>query len=132
MLAGKQTGGKVAVLFLCDEPGAPGPPLHFHTNEDELFLVIEGEYSFFAEGEWTDVGAGAVIFAPKGVAHCYHNSGTTKASHWTITVPAGFERYLPRFLEERANPAGPDRERIDELNREFGIVILGGQPPRTK
>jgi uncharacterized cupin superfamily protein len=132
MLAGEQTGGKLAVLFLSDEPGSPGPPLHVHCNEDELFLITEGEYSFFAEGEWTDVGAGAVVYAPKGVAHCYRNIGTTTARHWTITTPAGFERYLPRFVEEMAKPNGPNRDRIDELNQEFGMVILGEQPPHSE
>jgi mannose-6-phosphate isomerase-like protein (cupin superfamily) len=132
MLKGEQTGGTLAVLCIADEPGAPGPPLHVHAHEDELILVIAGEYSFFAEGRWTDVGAGAVVYLPRGVAHCYRPIGTTPGRHWTLTTPAGFEQFLPRFLEETANPNGPDRDKLAALSREFGVVILGEQPARDE
>jgi mannose-6-phosphate isomerase-like protein (cupin superfamily) len=132
VLSGEQTSGTLAVLFFTDEPGSPGPPLHVHANEDELFLIAEGEYSFYADGHWADVSAGAVIYAPKGVAHCYRNIGRTTARHWTITTPSGFEQFLPRFVKEMANPNGPDRGRIAEINREYGMEILGEQPPRAE
>jgi mannose-6-phosphate isomerase-like protein (cupin superfamily) len=132
VLSGEQTRGTLAVLIFPDEPGPPGPPLHVHANDDELFLITEGEYRFYADGDWTDVGVGAVVYLPKGVAHCYYNSGTTTARHWTLTTPSGFERFLPRFVEEMAKPNGPDRGRIAEISREYGIEILGEQPPETK
>ena len=89
MLSGKQTGGTLAVVASTQAPDS-GPPLHIHWNEDELFLLVEGHYSFFAEGRWVEVGAGGAVYLPKGIAHRYRNIGTTTGRHWVITTPSGW------------------------------------------
>ena len=43
LLGGEQTGGMLAVMFDVTPPGG-GPPLHVHSKEDELFLVVEGRF----------------------------------------------------------------------------------------
>lgn len=120
MLSGEQTGGMLAKLA-CTQPPDSGPPLHLHSNEDELFLMVEGNYSFFADGLWTEVGAGSAVYLPKGIAHCYRNIGTMTGRHWVITTPSGWERFMTRYADELANPDGINQDRIAEITQEHGI-----------
>lgn len=123
MLSGEQTSGTLAVL-LNTEVEAGGPPLHVHANEDELFLVVDGQYSFFTEGRWTDVGVGGVVYFPKGTVHTYRHIGSGIGRLWILTTPSGFERFFERYAAEVTNPAGPDMQRIVEISREHGIEYV--------
>ena len=78
MLSGEQTDRALAVAACTQAPDS-GPPLHIHKNEDELFLLAEGHYSFFAEGRWVEVGAGGLVYLPKRIAHCYRKHWN---NHW--------------------------------------------------
>ncbi len=91
MLSGEQTGGTLAVI-LNTEVGEGGPPPHVHANEDELFLVVDGHYSFFAEGHWTDVGAGGVVYLPRGTVHTYRN---TVIASWHSNTGGQGARHAP-------------------------------------
>lgn len=123
MLGGEYTGGTLMVMSELTPPGG-GPPLHFHRNEDELFFVVEGQISYFVEGHWTQVGAGGVVYLPRGVAHTYRNTGAAPSRHWIITTPAGFETFFARCADEFAQPGGPNMERIVNIHHEHGIELL--------
>jgi quercetin dioxygenase-like cupin family protein len=47
---GKETGGKYSVWEI-NAPSLSGPPPHYHTNLEEAFYVLEGEFSF-QYNEW--------------------------------------------------------------------------------
>lgn len=47
------------------------PPLHVHETEDEIFVILEGEFSFQVGDETRTHGPGTVLFGPKGVPHTY-------------------------------------------------------------
>ena len=42
---------------------------HKHDNEDEMFLVIEGQLLMELEGETLEVNAGEFVIIPKGTEH---------------------------------------------------------------
>jgi quercetin dioxygenase-like cupin family protein len=128
LLGGEQTGGKLAVMFDITPPGG-GPPLHVHSREDELFLVVEGRISYFADGRWTEVAPGGAVFLPRGSTHCYRNVGTTPSKHWILATPSGFEKFFARCAEEFCKPGGPQMSRIVEICQEQGIQLLGDPPP---
>jgi quercetin dioxygenase-like cupin family protein len=44
-------------------PPVGGPPPHSHTNEDETFYVLEGDYEFLLNGDRHNVTAGHAIHA---------------------------------------------------------------------
>lgn len=124
LLGGEQTDGTLTVMFDVTPPGG-GPPPHYHKKEDELFLVADGRLSFFAEGEWTEVGPGGVVYLPKGVVHTYRNVGTTPSRQWVLTTPSGFEQAFARCADEFAQPGGPNMERVVGILREQGIEFVG-------
>jgi quercetin dioxygenase-like cupin family protein len=108
-------------LCLDRVPPGGGPPLHFHENEDELFIVQEGRIEYFLEHRWIELGPGAVVFIPRNVPHRFRNSSAKPARHWTLCNPSGFERFFERCAVEFAKPGGPDMSRITAVSAEHGI-----------
>jgi quercetin dioxygenase-like cupin family protein len=123
MLGGAETKQTLAVMFDTTPPGG-GPPPHFHSQEDELFLVVEGRVSFFVEGSWTEVAPGGAVYLPRGTTHCYRNTGATPSHQWILTTPAGFERFFARCADEFARASGPDMTRIVGYARDHGIEFI--------
>jgi len=87
-------------------PGG-GPPPHVHANEDELFLIVEGRISYFAEERWTEVGVGGAVYLPRNAVHTYRNVGTAPSQHRILTTPSGFEKFFARCAESSQNPVAP-------------------------
>lgn len=54
------SNGQMAFFHLVAPPMS-GPPLHFHTREDELFYVLEGELVFELDGERFTAVAGSTV-----------------------------------------------------------------------
>ena len=68
-LTRRASGDQTSIVEISGPPGDM-PPLHLHRTDDEAWVVLEGEVSFFAgSNEPVRVAAGGVAFGPKGVAH---------------------------------------------------------------
>lgn len=67
----KQTGN-LHFAFEATEPPGGGPPLHTQTYEEEIFFVLEGEITFWIDGEVIKRLAGGTVFVPRGVPHCFN------------------------------------------------------------
>ena len=124
-----QTGGALALGLDEIAPGE-GPPLHYHLNEDEVFIVLEGRIEYFVENRWVELGPGGVVFAPRNVPHRFRNPGRKPARHWTVFLPSGFETFFQRCATEFAKPGGPDMKRITSISAEHGIHYV--QPAENK
>ena len=123
LLGGEQTGGKYACAMVVTQPGG-GPPPHYHENEDEWFVVLEGEVEFWVDGAITKAGPGQAAFLPKGVPHRFRNTGATPLRMIIHTAPAGFEVFFARMTRLFAEDGGADMERIVKVSAEHGIHYL--------
>jgi quercetin dioxygenase-like cupin family protein len=119
-LEGADTGGALSLWTNITPPGS-GPPPHYHLNEDEWFVVQEGRLNFLIDGQWQEVKAGGVVFAPRGSVHTFKNVGDRPARMIISTSPSGFETFFSRCADEFAKPDGPNMERIVEISAEHGI-----------
>ena len=85
-------------------PGFVNTP-HTHT-EPEAFFVLDGNYTFFTEGEDREVGPGTVVFIPPGIRHGFvvGQQGGSLLCLW----PAAFDGYFwemnEALSEGRATP----------------------------
>jgi quercetin dioxygenase-like cupin family protein len=126
------TGGGVAVIEHL-APRGHGSPLHVHTREDEWFYVLEGELTFWVDGEVSAAPAGSFVYGPKGLPHTFIVSSQV-ARFLLVTEPAGFERFTralgqPAERHEIPPPATepPDIDGLAKLAATFGLQIVG--PP---
>ncbi|HTS18993.1 MAG TPA: cupin domain-containing protein [Verrucomicrobiae bacterium] len=122
-LSGEQTGGTLALCTLVSPPGG-GPPVHYHTHEDESFLLQEGRVSFFLDGQWTEVPVGTTVFVPRTVVHSYKNHGDRPSRMLLTASPSGFEKFFARCADEFNKSGGPNIDRLVQIAGEHGIRFV--------
>jgi quercetin dioxygenase-like cupin family protein len=122
----EETEGALSVWESTAAPGE-GPPLHRHTDEDELMYVLDGTVRFrLAEDEHV-AAAGSLVFIPRGLPHTWQNAGDQPARILFLFTPGspGMERFFERSAEL------PDDTRLAEGFGAFagdaGMEVLG--PP---
>jgi quercetin dioxygenase-like cupin family protein len=114
---GDQTGGALS-LSETRTPAGSGPPPHVHEREDEMFFVLEGEFSVTIGDETTTAAPGTFVFAPRGIPHAY--VANVPSRHLTIVSPPGFERFLADAGE--AAIAGP--QALAAVAARYGVTLL--------
>ncbi len=128
--------GQMSVVeFLA--PRGFGPPVHRHNDEDELFVVLEGEIVLRTGGVERSCGAGGIALLPRAVPHGFQ----VLSEQARILNVTGSSSGPPRFDEMVAAlgtptevPAMPSPGPIDpghvaEVCAAHGIDILGPPPP---
>lgn len=101
-----------------------GPPLHVHSDQDEIFVVREGRYLFQCGDERTMLNAGDTIFLPRGIPHSFRQMSATGHLQYMYT-PAG---NMEAFFAALANLDDiPPPEIAGALFAAHGMTIVG--PP---
>ncbi|HEY7452949.1 MAG TPA: cupin domain-containing protein [Thermoleophilaceae bacterium] len=114
------TGGAFTIF---EERDPVDTPLHVHTNEDELFYVLEGEHLFRVGDEEHRAGPGDVVFAPRGVPHAQRRVTPRSGRVLIMTSPAGFEGFFRMLAEaDAAGTLGP--EAYASASEKYGISWL--------
>ena len=96
----QRTSGAYSLFEITTRPGA-GPPPHVHHREDESFYVLEGDYEFLIGGETLRVGAGFLLYFPKGILHSHKNVGEGVGRMLLTQTPGGLYEH---FFEEVGKP----------------------------
>lgn len=104
VLAGaERTGGSISFLNHTVAPKA-GPPLHLHSQEDEMWYVLEGEFRFNAGHRMFHAPAGSLMFVPRGIPHAPQNVQDVPSRFLEMYTPAGMERFF-----EEISKSSPDQ-----------------------
>lgn len=113
-LEGTQTGGKLAMGLSKVWPEG-GPPPHIHHREDEMFVVLEGQFTFMLEDTITPpMGPGFAIYLPQGRVHQFKKVGPGPGKFLVTTVPDGFDR----FVRECGQPSVVDPQSMSAVTPE--------------
>jgi mannose-6-phosphate isomerase-like protein (cupin superfamily) len=123
----EQTGGAYSLFEVITPPGT-GPPPHVQHREDESFYVLAGEYAFSNGEETLRMGAGSLIYVPKGTLHTHKNVGGVVGRMLLTQTPGGlyecfFEGAGVPGTDLSSPPPAPTPEelqRMVELGREYG------------
>lgn len=119
-LTAEESDGRAGVTYFSAQAGETAP-LHWHTHEDELFLIAEGSVRLTADGESTVLSKGGCAFLPRGVVHGY-TVLDGPAEFFVVTTPGGFERF---FLAagDAVGTSAPDRNWSRESSRDIGAEL---------
>ncbi|CAN5556505.1 hypothetical protein BH10PSE4_BH10PSE4_31880 [soil metagenome] len=122
-VSGHDTGGRLGVFEYAGKVRG-GPPLHLHHDQDEVYLVQEGQYLFQVGEARTVVGPGGVIFLPRGVPHAFAQLGDTGRMLFMFSPAGDMEDYF-RALAQLKGPPPPEEEAA--LFAAHGMSLIG--PP---
>ena len=75
-------------------PHRHGPESHVHREEDDAFLVLDGELTFVLGDEEVAAPAGTFVLVPPGVEHTFENRTDRPVRMVNVHAPAGFDRRL--------------------------------------
>lgn len=98
LLSTQASGGITSVVMASHQPGE-GPPDHLHLSQEECIFVVEGTYSVSLNGALQTVGAGTLMFIPRGTVHSFKNVGTTTARMLDWSLPGGQDLYFEKVAE---------------------------------
>jgi len=129
-VAGKDTGGAYAVILILVPPGN-GPPLHRHHDEDELFMIEEGEFEFRFGDETRKGVPGTIGMLPRGIPHTFRNVGKTPGKMFVVITPARFEGFFVDVFALPEKERG-DLAKVAAIGKKYNLEILpppGGTAP---
>jgi mannose-6-phosphate isomerase-like protein (cupin superfamily) len=121
-LSGDQTGGRFSLFAETSPPGG-GPPPHIHANEDETFIVVEGEFEFMIGSERKRVKAGEIVFGPRMVPHTFKNVSAAPSRMYVLCAPSGFEGFF-RKVDREIGHGAPDVPKLVAIGAEFGLTFV--------
>lgn len=104
----EHSGSAYSLFEVASRPGEGGPPPHVQHRHDEAFWVLEGGYEFVIEGRATRVGAGSLIYVPRGKLHTHKNMGEEPGRMLIIQTPGGlYEGFFGEIGELTADGSWP-------------------------
>jgi quercetin dioxygenase-like cupin family protein len=111
LLPGNKTNGALSVMEFLDTAGH-APPMHAHEDEDEVWIVLDGEVSFFVDDKRLDLHTGQIAHGPRGVPHSY----LVRSESARLAVV-----FSPSRIEEWFSTNGTPATRLDEEPAPFDI-----------
>jgi mannose-6-phosphate isomerase-like protein (cupin superfamily) len=117
----ESTGGAFSLFE--EVPPMVDTPRHVHSNEDELFYVLDGEHVIEVGGDEFRVGPGGLVLAPRGIPHAQRRVVSGEGRLLVLTAPAGFEGFFRDLAAaDEAGALGPDA--YAAASSRYGITWL--------
>ncbi|GAA1993174.1 cupin domain-containing protein [Catenulispora subtropica] len=120
LVPGSTTNGALSVMEFLDTAGH-APPSHVHEDEDEVWIVLDGEVSFFVADKRLDLHAGQIAHGPRGVPHSY----LVRSETARLAVA-----FAPSCIEEWFSANGTPATPLDEVPAAFdiGSIVASAEP----
>jgi quercetin dioxygenase-like cupin family protein len=120
-ISGAVTQGRLAIVEHSLPPRYLASPIHRHSREDELSIVLTGQLGAKLGDDVVIAGAGSYVFKPRGQWHTYWNAGDTELTFIELLVPAGVEGYFERLSRLFRAGCAPCADEIQSLADEYGL-----------
>ena len=104
-----------------------GPARHLHTDQDEWFYIIEGDFIMEIGAERFNLRPGDSVLAPRRVPHVWAFAGEGRGRILVTFLPAGrMEAFFREVMPHNAMPPNDPA-----LWRAYGMELLGPPLPVT-
>jgi quercetin dioxygenase-like cupin family protein len=120
-LHGGLTGDRLAIVQHTLLPGRLAAPMHRHSREDEISIVLSGRLGAKLGDDIVIAAAGSYLLKPRGQWHTYWNAGETDLTFCELLVPAGVEGYFDRLSRLFSSDGPPDAAGVQRLADEYGL-----------
>ena len=120
-LHGGLTGDRLAIVQHTLLPRRLAAPMHRHSREDEISIVLTGRLGAKLGDDIVTASAGSYLLKPRGQWHTYWNAGETDLTFCELLVPAGVEGYFDRLSRLFASDEAPDADQVQLLADEYGL-----------
>ncbi|KAB7743478.1 cupin domain-containing protein [Nostocoides sp. F2B08] len=87
----RETDGRLALVEHILAPHSIAAPMHRHSREDEMSVILEGRVWFVAAGEEHVAEVGDVVVKPRGEWHTFWNAADSPARLMELIHPGGLE-----------------------------------------
>jgi quercetin dioxygenase-like cupin family protein/catechol 2,3-dioxygenase-like lactoylglutathione lyase family enzyme len=104
LITGEQTGGAFFMAEVLVPPGGGTPP-HIHHREEETFYLQQGTLTIQVGGKTLHASPGDFVQLPRGIAHCFQNTGNVDAKFLMVATPAGLEKFFEEVFYRAADPS---------------------------
>ena len=115
------TEGRIAVVEHTLPPRQLAAPLHRHSREDELSIVLDGRLGALLGVHEVVAEQGSYVYKPRGQWHTVWNAGDTPLRFIELLIPGGVDRYFQQVSSMFQAADGPDADAIQRMAREYGI-----------
>ncbi len=89
-------------------PPGGGPPAHVHQREEETFYVQQGTLTIQVGDKTLHASPGDLVYLPRGIMHCFRNTGNVDATFLMVVTPAGLDKFFAEaFYPAEEHPAPP-------------------------
>ena len=127
-----QTNGALFAVEVRMPPGGGPPVMHRH-DPDELYHVLEGEFTFYVGDPAAGVRrvtavAGDVVPLAGNTPHAIRNESAADAVAFVVHSPAGPMEGFSRAAAALAADGAPSMERVLALAEVHGVELLGPIP----
>ncbi len=117
------TKGQVAIVEHTLPVGVLGAPVHRHSREDELSIVVWGTLGAGLDGKMVTADAGDYLWKPRDQWHTFWNAGSTPLRFIELLLPGGFESYFQQLSQLFQAGGCPTPAVIGALAGEFGLEV---------
>src|SRR5690242_17292138 len=115
------TEGRLAAVEHTLPPHHLAAPLHRHSREDELSIVLSGQFGAQLGDDVIVAGPGSYVLQPRGQWHTFWNAGDTQLRFIELLIPGGFDAYFQWLSSLLASGEPPDECEIRALAAEYGL-----------
>jgi mannose-6-phosphate isomerase-like protein (cupin superfamily) len=120
---GAATEGRLAIVEHTLRPRYLATPMHRHSREDELSIVLAGQLGVKLGDEVVVATAGSYVLKPRGQWHAYWNAGDTELRFIELLVPAGVEGYFEELSRLFATVDAPLADEVQRLADQYGLQL---------
>ena len=125
-----EADGLMALGEVTLPPRTPGPHLHVHSGEDEMFFVLEGVLTVQIGEELHDIAAGGLAWGARGTPHAFANRGPEPARFVILWIPGGAEGVFAEMEAYRQSAGGsPDPQAMAAIMASYGATTVGPAIP---